>query len=214
LGGAHEVIVVDGGSSDDTHRVAQENAARLLTSAPGRGTQLRSGAQAATGEWLLFLHADTLLGSGWVQAVERHAAKAPDAAGYFRFRLQSGAWQARLIEAGVGLRSRVFGVPYGDQALLISREQYDSIGGYKPLPLLEDVDLVRRLGRRRLRLLAADALTSAARWEQDGWLARSLRNFACLALYYSGAKPERIATLYDRSRGGRKQRARLRGLGA
>lgn len=193
---AHEVIVVDGGSSDDTVRIAEAQGASWLPSQRGRGVQLRSGADAASGDWLLFLHADTLLGSGWSDAVQRHMSSEAASAGYFRFRLQSDAWQARLVEAGVRIRARALGLPYGDQALLISRDLYDRIGGYRPLPLLEDVDLVRRLGRRRLRQLPADALTSAKRWQEDGWFARSARNVACLALYRAGVSPERIASLY------------------
>lgn len=199
LNGAHEIVIVDGGSADQTRLIAEQHAARILTSPRGRGVQLRAGAESATGDWLLFLHADTLLGPGWLQAAERHVSSAPDAAGYFRFRLQSNAWQARLVEAGARVRVRLLGLPYGDQALLIGRGLYKRIGGYRPLPLLEDVDLVRRLGRRRLRLLQADAGTSAARWQQDGWLARSARNVACLALYLAGVSPKRVAELYGRS---------------
>jgi rSAM/selenodomain-associated transferase 2 len=198
LDGAREVIVVDGGSDDETRPIARQKGARLITSPPGRGAQLGAGADAATGDWLLFLHADTLLGSDWRTAAERHMTSAPDAAGYFRFRLQSNAWQARLIEAGVKLRVALLKLPYGDQALLIRRDVYDRIGGFRPLPLLEDVDLVRRLGRNRLRVIQSDAVTSAARWQQDGWLRRSARNAACLALYLAGASPERIAPLYRR----------------
>ncbi|MBA2772107.1 MAG: TIGR04283 family arsenosugar biosynthesis glycosyltransferase, partial [Sphingomonas sp.] len=157
LAGSQEIIVVDGGSSDDSRRIAQQHGARLLTSPRGRGVQLRAGAEVAAGDWLLFLHADTLLGCGWREAIQQHMTNEPHAAGHFRFRLQSDAWQARLIEAGVRLRAWLLRLPYGDQALLIRREQYERIGGYKPLPLFEDVDLTRRLGRRRLRLLQADA---------------------------------------------------------
>lgn len=196
LDGEDEVVVVDGGSSDDSRSVAVQHGARLVPSRRGRGIQLAAGAAAASGEWLLFLHADTLLGPDWREAVERHMRVAPHAAGYFRFRLRSDAWQARLVESGVWLRVALFNLPYGDQALLIRRDLYDRVGGYKPLPLLEDVDLVRRLGRRRLRALPAAAWTSAVRWQQDGWFARSVRNFACLVLYLAGASPERIARLY------------------
>lgn len=196
LGSAHQLVVVDGGSSDDTRGIAKEYGALLLQSPRGRGTQLRTGADAASGDWLLFLHADTVIGPGWSEAVERHCSSHAEAAGYFRFRLQSDAWQARVIEAGVAFRASIFGLPYGDQGLLVSRKLYRQIGGYKPLALLEDVDLVRRLGRRRLGPLAADAVTSAERWERDGWFARSARNLACLALYLAGASPRRVARIY------------------
>ncbi len=196
LAGAQDIIVVDGGSSDDSGRIARQYGAKLLTSPRARGVQLRAGADAAMGDWLLFLHADTLLCGGWREAVQQHMTIAPGAGGYFRFRLQSNAWQARLIEVGVSLRARLFALPYGDQALLIRRDLYDSIGGYQPITLLEDVDLVRRLRSRQIRAMPADALTSAARWEHDGWLQRSVRNIACLALYLAGASPERVSRLY------------------
>jgi rSAM/selenodomain-associated transferase 2 len=196
LVGVGEIIVTDGGSTDDSRAVAEKYGARWLTSAPGRGAQLRKGAAAAAGDWLLFLHADTVLDRDWDAAAEQHMGKAPEAAGYFRFRLNSPAWQARMIEAGVRLRVRMLALPYGDQALLIRRDVYGHAGGYRPLPLLEDLDLVRRLGRRRLREIRCDAVTSAARWREDGWLSRSTRNGVCLALYYAGASPERIAGLY------------------
>ncbi len=203
LTGGQEIIVVDGGSVDASARIAVRHGATLLRSPAGRGLQLRAGAEAAAGEWLLFLHADTLLGENWLEATQRHIADYPRAAGYFRFRLQSGAWQARLIEKGVALRVVLFGLPYGDQGLLIRRDLYDGAGGYQPLRLFEDVDLIRRLGRRRLRRLQADAATSAARWQQDGWLRRSALNLSCLALYFAGASADRLAPLY---RGRRRQR--------
>lgn len=200
LDGAHEIIAVDGGSSDDSRSIAARHGARLMSAPRGRGVQLRAGAETASGDWLLFLHADTVLGPAWKAAAEKHMASLPDAAGYFRFRLQSDAWQARLVEAGARLRARLLALPYGDQGLLIRRDLYDLLGGYRPLPLLEDVDLVRRIGRPRLRRIEADALTSAERWQRDGWIARSLRNLACLALYRTGMSPQRVARLYSGAR--------------
>jgi rSAM/selenodomain-associated transferase 2 len=198
LGDAYEVIVVDGGSSDDTRGIAREHGAIVLQSPRGRGTQLCTGANAASGDWLLFLHADTFLGVGWNEAVDRHWSSFRQPAGFFRFKLRSQAWQARVVEAGVAFRVSILGLPYGDQGLLISRDLYRQVGGYKPLPLLEDVDLVRRLGRRRLRPLAADAITSAERWQRDGWFARSARNLSCLGLYLAGVSPARVAQIYHR----------------
>ena len=194
--GADEILVVDGGSSDRTIAVAERVGARVIIAPRGRGIQLRAGAEAARGDWLLFLHADTLPSRGWHEAVEAHIGARPDRAACFRFRLSARAWQARAIEKAVAARVRLLGLPYGDQGLLISRRLYRQVGGYRDLPLMEDVDLVRRVGRRRLIMLDADAFTSATRWRRDGWLRRSARNLACLGLYHLGVSPERIARLY------------------
>jgi rSAM/selenodomain-associated transferase 2 len=192
MAAADEILVADGGSSDATAGIAGRSGARLIRAPRGRGAQLRAGAAAARGDWLLFLHADTLPGEGWRDAVVAHIKAAPDTAACFRFRLDDGGWQARLIERGVAARR----FPYGDQGLLVSRALYEEVGGYRPLPLMEDVDLVRRIGRSRLRLLDETATTSAERWRRDGWVRRSARNLGIMALYRLGASPERLAKLY------------------
>ncbi|MET1111405.1 MAG: TIGR04283 family arsenosugar biosynthesis glycosyltransferase [Allosphingosinicella sp.] len=194
LGGAGEILVVDGGSADATSAIAEASGARLIRSPKGRGAQLAAGAAAARSAWLLFLHADTRLAPGWLDAAERHMARHPARAACFRFRLDAGERRARLIETGVALRVKWLGLPYGDQGLLVPRRLYDEAGGYRPLALMEDVDLVRRLGR--IQRLGADAITSAARWRRDGWLRRSARNLLCLALYRCGMSVERVARLY------------------
>lgn len=194
--GAGRMIVVDGGSTDATCAIAENHGARLVRSARGRGLQLVAGAAAARGEWLLFLHADTLLAPGWVEAAKGHMARGPHRAACFRFRLDAGERRARLVEAGVAVRVRALGLPYGDQGLLISRHLYDEAGGYRPLALMEDVDLVRRIGARRIERLGVDAVTSAERWRRDGWLRRSGRNLLCLGLYRFGMSPDRVARLY------------------
>ena len=196
LDGADEILVVDGGSTDDSAGIAERAGARVIAAPRGRGTQLRAGGEGARGDWLLFLHADTRLGAGWREAVAAHVATAPDRAGYFDLLLDDNAWQARVIERGVALRVRLLGLPYGDQGLLISRSLYDEVGRFRPLALMEDVDLARRIGRHRLRRMDATALTSADRWRRDGWLRRSGRNLACLALYALGMAPERLARFY------------------
>lgn len=193
---ADEIVVVDGGSNDDTVRIATEKGARILHSDRGRGVQLHGGALAASGDWLLFLHGDTILPPGWRETADLHINIAPRKAACFQFRLDAPHWPARLIEVGVALRVRLFKLPYGDQGLLLSRRHYDEIGGYRPLPLMEDVDIVRRIGGARLCCLPMPAMTSAERWHSDGWLGRSARNLALLLLFRLGVPPARIARLY------------------
>ncbi|HET9020150.1 MAG TPA: TIGR04283 family arsenosugar biosynthesis glycosyltransferase [Acetobacteraceae bacterium] len=196
-GAADEVVVVDGGSGDGTAALAESLGARVVAAPRGRGGQLAAGAAAARGEWLLLLHADTRLAPGWAAAAFRMMAERPDRAGYFRFALDSADPRARRLERLVAWRCRVFALPYGDQGLLISRALLEQVGGIRPLPLMEDVDLVRRLGRRRLAAVEVAAVTSAARWQGDGWHRRSARNLGCLMLYALGVPPRIIARLYS-----------------
>lgn len=191
-----EVLVVDGGSTDDTVAVAARLGARVLTAPRGRGAQLAAGGAAATQAWLLFLHADTQLGAGWPAVVAAHISTAPDRAGYFRFTLDSDDPRARRLERAVAWRCRALALPYGDQGVLIHRDLLRAVGGIQPLPLMEDVDLARRLGRHRLVALKADAITSAEKWQRDGWYWRSARNLSCLSLYVAGVPPRLIARLY------------------
>jgi rSAM/selenodomain-associated transferase 2 len=199
IAGVGEVVVVDGGSSDGTAGLAERLGARVLATRPGRGGQLAAGIAAARAPWLLLLHADTRLGPGWraAAAAFMNPDQPDERAGYFRFALDSPHPWARRLERLVAWRSRVFGLPYGDQALLLPRGLLDQVGGMRPLPLMEDVDLVRRIGRRRLVAFEAPAVTSGERWEQEGWRRRSARNLTCLGLYFLGVPPERLARLYN-----------------
>ncbi len=192
----HEAVVVDGGSRDSTAAVARAHGARVVTAPRGRGGQLAAGVAATEGDWLLLLHADTVLAPGWDAAARAHMANKAGCAAYFRFALDSADSRARRLERWVAWRCRALALPYGDQGLLISRALLDSVGGVRPLPLMEDLDLVRRIGRARLTALPVDAVTSAARWEQDGWRRRSLRNLGCLALWLAGVPPRAVARLY------------------
>ena len=192
-----EVLVTDGGSTDGTTSLAEAAGARVVAAPRGRGSQLAAGAAAASGDWLLFLHADCHFEPGWENAVGAFVA-APEAesrAGYFDFALDDPAPAARRLERIVAWRCRVLALPYGDQGLLIARTLYDTVGGFAPLPLMEDVDLVRRLGRRRLARLGASCFASARRY-RSGYLRRLLRNLLCLSLYFAGVPPDRIVWLY------------------
>jgi len=194
---ADEVVVADGGSRDGTAALAAQLGARVVAAPRGRGLQLAAGVAAARGVWLLLLHADTRLAPDWAAAARRFMAGPPGRAGYFRFALDSADPRARRLERLVAWRCRVFALPYGDQGLLIARALLDHIGGIDPMPLMEDVALVRRIGRARLTALDAAAVTSAARWEREGWYGRSARNVACLMLYAGGVPPRIIARLYS-----------------
>ena len=193
-----ECLVVDGGSRDDTVLIAEQAGAVVHHSAPGRGRQLALGGRTATGDWLLFVHADTVLADDWPRAVADFTGNPANArrAAAFAFALDDERWRARLVEKVVAVRCRLFALPYGDQGLLISRALYDQLGGYKPVALMEDVDLVRRAGRRRLHLFSTRAVTSARRYERDGYVRRMARNLSCLFLWFAGRDPDLILRRY------------------
>lgn len=197
-GAAQEIIVVDGGSMDATALIAEKEGARFIEAPRGRASQLSAGANEAQGDWLLFLHADTQLEAGWQDQAKNFMADDGNLyrAAVFRFALDDDSAQARWLEQVVMWRTRRLGLPYGDQGLLISRALYLALGGYRQMPLMEDVNLIRRIGRRRITALPSKAVTSAVRWQRDGWFVRSARNLSCLALYFCGLPPRLIARLY------------------
>lgn len=191
-----DLVVSDGRSSDHTAAYAKQSGAMVVVGERGRGQQLRRGAEIATGDWLLFLHADTVLEEGWIDEARQFIAENGEKSAVFSFALDDPNPWARMIEKGVALRCRLLALPYGDQGLLISRTLYDSIGGYKPIALFEDVDIIRRLGRRRLVRLNSAAVTSSVRYQRGGFLRRPLKNLMLLLFYYLGISPEKLAQLY------------------
>ncbi|WP_102107850.1 TIGR04283 family arsenosugar biosynthesis glycosyltransferase [Oceaniglobus roseus] len=193
------LVVSDGGSQDGTPRLAEALGAEIVTGPPGRGGQLARGVAAAATDWLLLLHADTRLSEGWVEAVEAHVAGHPDRAGHFRLAFRAEGMAPKLVAGWANLRSGAFGLPYGDQGLLIRRDLLESVGGVPDLPLMEDVALARAL-KGRLRQLPATATTSAARYEAEGWMRRGAGNLWTLARYRAGADPAALAEDYARRR--------------
>jgi rSAM/selenodomain-associated transferase 2 len=192
--GVDEIIIADGGSTPPPSGLGES--VQVISAASGRGQQLQAGAAAATGDWLLFLHADTRLGDGWREAVRDHVRDHPGYAAFFRFALDDASPAARRLERVVALRCRLLALPYGDQGLLISRRLYGAVGGFRPIPLMEDVDIVRRIGRARLVTLDVPAVTSAARYRREGYLRRMGRNLLCLSLFFAGVDPARIRKIY------------------
>jgi rSAM/selenodomain-associated transferase 2 len=191
-----ELIIADGGSADATPRIAEAAGAQVLHLAASRGGQLGAGARAAQGDWLLFLHADTNLAEGWSTSVKAHIANSPGKAGYFRLGFDRRGIKARLVAGWANFRARAFGLPFGDQGLLIPRTLYDEFGGYPDIPLMEDIVIARALGRKRLAMLPVTARTSAARYAREGWLRRGARNLWLQLRFLCGADPERLAQHY------------------
>ncbi|MBL4864680.1 MAG: TIGR04283 family arsenosugar biosynthesis glycosyltransferase [Rhodobiaceae bacterium] len=198
-----QVVIVDGGSTDATAEIADMAGATLITVPPGRGGQLRAGAEAAKHDWLLFLHGDTVLETGWevevskfLEQVELGRFGGTNIAAAFRFALDDFGPAARWLEYMVHLRCSLFRLPYGDQGLLISKTFYDQLGGYPDVPLMEDVGLVRKIGWRRMTLLRTCAVTSPARYRRDGYLKRSLSNLGLLSLYFLRVPTRFLVRIY------------------
>ena len=198
---ATEIIVADGGSADGTRQRAEALGAKLVCSAPGRAVQQNAGAAAATGDILLFLHADTWLPPAALTLVQQALGDPDVAVGAFSLSLRSATPAERLIAAGANLRSRLFNLPYGDQALFMRRQTFEALGGFRELPVMEDYDLVRRarsLGR--IVTLPQKVETSTRRWRHLGAPRTTLINQAMLAGWHLGIAPEHLARFYRSAR--------------
>ena len=191
-----EVIITDGGSTDGTVELADQAGAMVVKGDASRGGQLRRGCEAAHGAWLLIVHADSWLEEGWTESVLRHLESGMESAGYFRLRFRAKGLAPRIVENWANMRSRLFGLPYGDQGLLIRRDMYDVVGGYADIPLMEDVAIARNL-KGKLAPLPATINTAAERYLSDGWVRRSLRNGLTLMRYLLGVDPERLRRDYS-----------------
>jgi rSAM/selenodomain-associated transferase 2 len=189
-----EIIVADGGSTDGTAAVAEARGARVVGSEPGRGRQMNRGAAAATGDVLLFLHADTLLPAGYEKHVVSVLQQDGVSAGAFELSIDAPHRSLRVIERAVNWRSRLLGMPYGDQAIFVEAAMFRRAGGFPDVGAMEDFELVRRLRRSgRVAIAPAQVVTSARRWLGCGVWRTTALNQLCVAAYLMGVPADRIA---------------------
>jgi len=195
----HELIVCDASEDHATQTIANEVGARYFNTLKGRGSQLDYGAKQAKGIWLLFLHADTHLADNWSQVCTEHINTYPHQAGYFQLKYSAQGIFPFLTSAFANFRSKLFGLPYGDQGLLISRDLYNHIGGFPDIPLMEDVYIARKL-KGRLRGLNCYAQTDAERKIKSGWIKSGVSNLILLTRYLMGTHPNKLYKDYYKSR--------------
>ncbi|MCD6269290.1 MAG: TIGR04283 family arsenosugar biosynthesis glycosyltransferase [Deltaproteobacteria bacterium] len=197
-----EIIVVDGGSSDQTLEIAHSLQVKVVSSQAGRAGQMNAGAREARGDILLFLHADTLLPEGYDKCIHRILRDRSVALGAFRLGIKAQGISFRIIEFGANLRSRYCNLPYGDQAFFMRRQRFEQLGGFPEISLMEDFALVRqmkKLGRVALAPLAVQ--TSARRWQKEGILQTTVLNQLIVGAYMMGVSPVRLAAWYRRKTG-------------
>ena len=203
--GSIEIIVVDGADTDSSIEALKGAYPWVCwtKTRPGRARQMNHGARLASGDWLLFLHADCRLSVGWDTEILKANANRQYVGGCYRFKLQTTDWRARLIEWGVAMRVAWLNLPYGDQGLFARRDVFNAIHGYRNLPLMEDVDLVIQLRRRgRLFKSRLPIQVSSRRWQKDGWCRRSAQNVLLLFGFFLGIDAEWLARLYYKSASG------------
>lgn len=197
----HEVIVVDGGSTDNSLKLAREAAAHevidsVVVSEPGRALQMNSGAAIATGAVYLFLHADTVLPENALQLISSFNHN-KHYWGRFDIRLSSDRIIFRLIEYMINLRSRLTSIATGDQAIFIEHELFKSIGGFPEIVLMEDIAISRLLKKQRIPVcLKTKVITSSRRWETKGVIATVLLMWKLRLYYFFGVSPEKLSQLY------------------
>jgi rSAM/selenodomain-associated transferase 2 len=196
-----EIIVVDGGSSDETVDIIGSLGLSVITASPGRAVQMNTGALAATGDILLFLHADTRLPPGFDTMIRQTLEQPGVIAGAFSLKIDAELSSLRLVEKGIGWRSQLWQMPYGDQAIFIKRETFQAVGGFPELPIMEDFEFIRNLKRQgKIVTLPAPVITSARRWLKKGVWQTTLINQVVIIAYFLGISPVRIRSLYRRGK--------------
>ena len=196
--GYFEVIVVDGSPECGTINTIQEKRVKKIIAGKGRSKQMNKGALHASGDVLLFLHADTALPLNALENISRAMEQRKVVAGAFDLGISSERPVFRLIETAASLRSRLTRIPYGDQAIFIRKDYFHATGGFREMPLMEDVELMRRIRKAgdRISIIPEKVSTSARRWEKEGVLFCTLRNWTLITLYFFGASPEKLTRFY------------------
>lgn len=196
--GVLEVVVVDGSKDKGTIDRILNPEVIPLSSLPGRGQQMNAGAKIASGEILLFLHCDTELPEKALEKVQETLKNPSIKAGAFDLSIDGKGIGFRMIETFASIRSRMTRIPYGDQAIFIRKNCFFELGQYRNIPIMEDVDLMRRIkeGRGKIRILNCSASTSPRRWEKEGKIYCTLRNWVLIFLFLLGSKPEKLAAFY------------------
>ena len=197
VGRGGELIVVDAGSHDSTIKIASRFTEKIILSERGRGNQMDRGAREAKGDVLLFLHADTKLPEDWKDQITDALKDDMIIGGGFRLKIDSRKICFRIMEKIINWRSKYLGLIYGDQAIFARRDAFFAVGGFMGLPLMEDVDFIKRLkSKGTVILLDADVSTSSRHWEKKGILMTTLRNWILLGFYYLGVSPEKLYKWY------------------
>ena len=196
-----EIIVADGGSGDKTVSIARELGARIVSAPRGRGVQMNAGVLAASGDILVFLHADTILPPDYIKEVRKALGCPKVAAGAFTLSIEGKDKALQLVEKGVDIRSRYFRAPYGDQALFMTKSIFNRAGGYSDMPIMEDLALVKQLRRMgKIRISDKTVITSGRRWEAMGVLKTTVTNQLMLAGYQVGVPIEHLASYYRKKK--------------
>ena len=193
-----EVIVVDGNPSGNTIKSITSKNIKKIINPPGRGIQMNAGARAAEGRILVFLHADTTLPEDAIQKIISICDQSEFVGGAFDLGVDSNRFIFRITERYVFIRSRITKIPYGDQAIFLKKEVFNRMGGFKEIPIMEDIDLMRRIKRRgyKIRFVPEQVKTSSRRWETDGVAYSTIRNIVISSLFYCGISPVWLKKFY------------------
>lgn len=196
-----EIIVVDGGSKDETLLIAKSLGAKIIVSPPGRANQMNMGAMVASGEILLFLHGDTRLPTNFEQMIRKTLAKPGIVAGAFALQINSPHWGLRFVEFGVKWRCNLLQMPYGDQAIFMTKDVFEKVGNFPEIPIMEDFEMIRKLKHLgKIYLLSTPVITSPRRWLKKGILQTTLLNQIIIIAYLLGISPHQIRNWYSSSK--------------